>query len=118
MPTFPVPRAPLVSSYGAAGPSKAFTETQMEVGPPKRRRRSGVGLRRFSAEYQVTTAELAAFELWHRDETGMGTLTFDWPDPRTGTVRAVRFADSDGGYAIAELAPGQWRLSVSLEEWA
>ena len=116
MPTFPISTSPIYQSYGEAGPKRSVAKTQMEVGPPKVRRRASMGLRRIAAGYVITTSELANFEDWFNDNIGLGVEAFDWPDPRKGT-RAVRFVDEDA-YSIAPVAPGYWSLSVSLEEYS
>lgn len=116
MPAFPISRSPLFGSYERGAPAAPVARTQMEVGPPKVRRRSSRAMRSLSARYAITTAEAATFESWVRDDIGFGTEIFDWPDPITGTVRAVRLAESNG-FSLSQLAPGYLELSLSLEEW-
>ena len=52
-----------------------------------------------------------------RVHIGLGAELFDWPDPITDAVRTVRFAE-DGGFAMAQLAPGWIELSINIEEWS
>jgi hypothetical protein len=115
MPTFPLTDCPLYGSYNVKGGTNAVVRTQMEVGPPKVRRRSSLALYAIEAGYGVTREDIANFEMWYRDTIGMGAITFDWSDPRTGTTRAVRF--TDGGYAVEQISPGRWALHLSLEAW-
>jgi hypothetical protein len=115
MPTFPIDDCAIYGTYSRNAPSRAVVRTQMEVGPPKVRRRSSMGLYTITAAYAVTSAQLTSFNSWFRDDAGMGAISFDWTDPRSGTVRAVRFAED--GYSIVQVSPKRWRLDVRLEEW-
>ncbi len=117
MPSFPISRAPLYGSYQRGGLKPSVARTAMEVGPPKVRRRSSRATRSLSARYAITNAEAATFETWVRVHIGLGAELFDWPDPITDAVRTVRFAE-DGGFAMAQLAPGWIELSINIEEWS
>jgi hypothetical protein len=95
---------------------RGMVETDMDAGPPKRRRRS---LEKYQivASYAVTSAELTSFNNWYRTDAGSGVNSFEWTDPRNSTVRIVRFSKSSP-YAISQISPARWRIDVQLEEWS
>ena len=118
MPTFPIAgdgECALYGSYSRNAPTRAVVRTQMEIGAPKTRRRSTLAMYQITAAYAVNNSALTDFNNWYRSDISMGALSFDWTDPRNGTVRVVKFAED--GYAISQLSPARWRIDVRLEEW-
>lgn len=118
MPTWPatLPQAPLADGYHEGGPGGLLVR-EPDAGPPEVRRRSTAGRQPIAAQYAVTAAQLATFELFVRDDLAGGALAFDWPHPRLGPV-SVRIAVSAGEppYQIRPRARGL-HYTVSLTLW-
>lgn len=115
MATFPI-AAKASYGYSESGKSKKIVETEMDYGPPKRRLRGSLGVRKISATYMIDTAALGAFQAWFDTQISGGLETFNWTDP-SNSVRAVRFVASDP-YSFSAHGPDRWELKVSLEEWS
>lgn len=93
-----------------------IVKTEMDRGLAKMR----VGQSRTVVNVAITLIfasrdDAASFETWYFD-TIKRIGFFDWLDPRTNTVRSVRFKDGDIG-ALESLAPGVSisRRSATLE---
>lgn len=97
-----------------ASDESAVIRTQMDAGPAKTRLRSNAGPMTFNAiSRQWTQAELDTFETWFRDTVFMGSISFNAPDPFSGTTKVFKFI---GGYRIT---PGGnlHTVSATLERY-
>lgn len=81
---------PLMSGLSYAPRDQGIT-TQMQVGPPKRRRRSSADVVDYAAPVQFTGAQVATFRTFFSTTLAGGTLPFDLPDPTTGATVSMMF---------------------------
>lgn len=65
--------------------------TQMDVGPPKMRRRFTAGYTPIQAEILISKTQAATLETFYNDTSVGGTLAFDWINHRTGSSAEYRF---------------------------
>lgn len=106
-----LPQRPLLDGYKEV-PPKTSISTQMDVGPPKRRKRTTAGTRRFSVTYMMTKNEVdTLFDPFYLNTTEMGVLPFDIPHPRTGNVVEANI-DDEPQYAVR--SPGQFEVTFTL----
>lgn len=67
------------------------TETPMESGPAKVRRRFTVAFRRFTVTVQMDPTQAAVFEAFFLVTLAAGSLPFTWVHPRTRVAKTFRF---------------------------
>jgi len=104
-------------------PQKGFTETggvlvtrtPMDSGPAKMRKR-GNKPKTLSVSYLMTDAQVSALETFVKTTT-QGTLRFQYPHPRLGTVSDVRIVPQGEGdyYTLSYAAPGYYTVQLQLE---
>lgn len=112
-----LPQRPLAQGY-KEGFGSGRMVTPMEVGPAKRRLRTTASPRDLDVVYKVDAAQLETFRTFYETTIARGTLTFDLPHPRTGTMTPVAFRDDDrDNPAIVDLqAQGlYWHVRLGLE---
>lgn len=84
--------------YQRSGPQGHILRSEMDVGPPKRRRRTSAAPEAFSGKIErLTQVQLATFKQFYRVTLGGGALSFDAADPMTGETRTYAF---DGPYTV------------------
>lgn len=103
-------------------PERGFTETggasilrtQTDTGPAKMRRRaSSPGT--LNVTYLMTTAQVNTFETFVNNSLQY-VLRFNYTHPRTGaSVEARLVPQSGNSYTIDYVAPGYWRVKMTLE---
>lgn len=99
-------------------PSAVMQRTTMDRGIPKQRRvQSDVLVTLSFTVLFLNLPDQEAFENWYYGDAGMGTIWFDWLDPRTNVVRSVRVvADSLGPLKqLQPLSIGLGSRSIQLE---
>ncbi|ONN68136.1 hypothetical protein [Herbaspirillum sp. VT-16-41] len=99
-------------------PGSVMKRTAMDRGVPKQRRVQSDVLVTVSFSVFLTSLEdQQGFEDWYYGDAGMGTVWFDWLDPRTNIIRSVRVvADSLGPLKqLQPLAIGLGSRSIQLE---
>lgn len=89
----------------------------MDDGPPKVRRRSTAGIRRFPVSLNLTRTQLALFDTFFMSSTQGGSLAFQWTHPRTSNLIDFRFA---GPPEYVPMAPRQtgseiWKVTFQLD---
>lgn len=89
--------------------------TEMDVGPPKVRRRAAsrpVPVR--MGHPALTAVQAATFVTFYRDTLAGGSLAFDMADPRPGATgnASLRFSAPP---TITPAAPAVWGVSCDLE---
>lgn len=88
-----LPQSPSVDGY-----QEQFVDTtihsQMDVGPPKIRRRTTAGVKKFSLTFDMTGAQVIILEEWFLDELAGGAVPFVFPDPRSGSPVTMRMVGS------------------------
>lgn len=90
--TWPVSltRSPRLGDLSEEAPD-VLLRSEVDVGPAKLRRRFTGDARRFSVALDLTRSELTTFDVFFRDTTEGGALSFDWKHPRTGAAAVFRF---------------------------
>ena len=82
--------SPSPDGYGerpGAGPLR----TEMEVGPPKVRRRTTTVVRQFDINLELTKAQIATLDTFYVTTLAGGVTEFDWTNPRTEAAATCRF---------------------------
>lgn len=69
----------------------ASVESQMDVGPPKKRRRFTAAPTPITGRQLLTKAQVATLDTFYRSTVSFGSLSFDWTHPRTGAAATLRF---------------------------
>jgi hypothetical protein len=89
--------------------------TQPDVGPAKMRRR-GQRPDTLSVQYDMSTAQVQTLRDFIQDDL-LGTIRFEFPHPRTGSVVEVRVIPQGDGamFTTSYLLPGYWQVSLQLE---
>ena len=83
----------------------------VEVGAPKRRRRSYLPSTRVQFQRIISTDELAAFLDFFEGDLRSGVYNFSAIDPRTQIETEYSFAQLP---TWRDVGPGYWRLQMSL----
>lgn len=87
---------------------------QPEIGPPITRRRGTAKTKKWSATYQLTSAEFDTFEAFFEDDLKDGSLSFTMPHPRTCDTATFKF--DDGLYSVEEFGADEVTITVSVME--
>lgn len=116
-----LPHSPLADSFSYE-PAPQSISTQMDSGPPKRRRRYSVAYGKFGMSFILTGTQRAAFETFYGTDLagGSGTIT-GFPNPIDGSSATFQFADG-GDPKWRALRPDgsanarKWLLSVVWDQ--
>lgn len=98
MPTWPgaLPQRLHVAGYRELPPNNVV-RTEMDVGPPKIRRRATVGHRIVQGRILCTAAQIATLDAFFVTTCLDGSVTFDWINSRTGAAATYQFRDQPVG---------------------
>jgi len=115
MPTWPtsLPQRPLRNQFSRA-PEDTSIKSQPEKGPTQVRRRFTASEDTISARYRLTFSQWSTLVSFYKSDTAGGSLTFDWPDPMTGSTITVRFAGPPQLSGVP--APDRVTAAVELRE--
>jgi len=86
--------------------------TNMDVGPPKMRRRFTAGVRNVEIPLVLTTAQSTTLMDFYTTTLTGGVGAFDWKLTRTGDTVSFRFVEPP---KIEALEPNVWKTALSLE---
>jgi hypothetical protein len=109
MPTWPItlPQKFEQEGYSEKEPN-LFVMTEMDAGPPKRRRRFYATHRPISGTMIMTTAQKAIFKTFFQT---YGGLSFTFPDPdSSGTVSVIFMAAPE----YMSYASEDWQVSIQI----
>lgn len=116
-----LPQAPLLEGY-SRGEGKAVLRTDMDAGPDKLRRRSTGVPAPLQYAVAASTAQLAIFRAFWRDDLQQGALPYYLPDPEDGEeTLLVRFLEEPSWTPLPAPDPDgpagakMWRLALQLE---
>lgn len=113
MPTWPVtlPQLPLQDGFSEKRP-KNVIRTSMDQGKAKTRRRYTAGVRNFTVQLFMTTAQVAIFDAFQSDECYDNAISFTWVSPRTGESGSFRIVDEP---SFVPKGPN-WIVSFAMEK--
>lgn len=100
----------LKGSYQETPPDNVI-RADMDVGPPKSRRRSTSNVRPLEVTHFFTTAEVAVFDEFYHNTLNSGALPFNYRHPRTQVMGEYMFNDLP---AYAEMNQG-YRITTKME---
>lgn len=107
-----LPQRPLADGY-VERPRSVTIRTDMDVGPPKVRRRYTAEIRDYALRLLLTTVQVATLETFYITTLSHGSLTFDWVHPRTQVAATFRMVNRPG---YEQAGPGYWYTDLALEE--
>lgn len=116
MPAWPasLPQQPELRSVRLTAPTNAVSRRQMDVGPPKSRRRSTASIRPLSCTFTpLTEAQAVTFQEFFEDDLAAGTLSFTMDHPITDAQITVKFTDA--GYNLTTRGRDAYAVAVRLE---
>lgn len=88
------PTLPQIPAVGVGEESLPnFIESEVDQGPPKRRRRTSKGRKIQTVSLELTGAEYALLMTFYEDTLLDGSLTFDWTDAINDTATEFRFVN-------------------------
>lgn len=111
MATWPstLPQALQFDGYQDKEPDLVVRE-QMDQGPPIVRQICTANVRPFEGEMVISLAQKVTLRAFYLANCA---LPFDFPDPDTGAVISVMFADKP---SYSSFAPGYQKVALKLEE--
>ncbi len=94
-------------------------QTAMDSGPPKMRRRFTAVPTAYTVALMLSNAQVDTLTSFWRDTLAMGSLKFDWKDPRSGAAATFSFAKTGQSSApkIEAADVGVFKASFSLIKW-
>lgn len=102
----------LLAAYSETAPDNIIS-SEMEIGPPKTRRRSTSATRKISGNIILTTAQVATHDTFFTTTLYDGAEPFDWTNQRTGsTVEVMYVPHSPPVYT--PLGNGKWNVAINL----
>jgi hypothetical protein len=87
--------------------------SEMDFGPSKVRRRTTVGIDRFTGSIYLTTSQYSVFKTFFDVSLNGGVKTFYFNHPITEAQEVFRFI---GAYKITSLGAGQFLLNFTWEQ--
>jgi len=106
-----LPTAPEAGGYRESPPDNAL-RSQTDIGPPKSRQLATGAVRRISASYILDYTETEALDVFFVATTESGTLTFEWPHPRTGVTMVAQIMSPP---IYSPLGGLNWLVTVEFE---
>ena len=115
MPAWPatLPDDPLIQGYDERTPVTGI-RTNMDAGPAKQRNRFTAAVAPLQLTLDLTRAQVAILDSFHKDTLKRGALAFDWIHPRTQAVVSFRFIN-DRPLVFKPVSQQDWRAEVALE---
>jgi len=91
-----------------------IVETEMDVGPKKRRRRNTQGIDTYTASIYLTVSQYTIFKNFYRVTLNAGILPFEFNHPITGEPTQFVFS---GRPNYRSIGGGNFIVSFGLEEY-
>lgn len=108
-----LPDEPLQQSFSIAGGSGAIA-SPMDVGPPKRRRRSTLEYETIRVAFVLSIEQIVTFRAFFTDTLKAGTLPFVFKHPIDGDDQRAQIVLSDPPYSITAVSGAIFQLSFTL----
>ena len=110
MATWPtdLPQEPIEDAFEETLPDNVL-KTQMDVGPPKRRRRTLANVTPITCGLKLTATQVEALKTFYVTTSVSGTQSVQWVHPRTGVSVDMmfgsppKFSSLGGGFYLATL---------------
>ena len=94
----------------------SIIESEMELGPPKRRRRSTASPDSVSGVLHLTASQIDVFRNFVDNDLGGGVLPFVWHDFVAGANRTARIKlQKDSAYTIKQTGKTDYHIQMTLE---
>ena len=107
-----LPSSFLLDGFVETAPDNVIA-SEMEVGPPKTRRRSSAAVRRISGTLILTSTQLGVHDTFFTDTLYDGANPFDWADPRT--TASCEFLYVPGQPPVyTPIGGGDFRVTINL----
>lgn len=116
---WPIAQLPFFAEHGSwvEAPEPNVIDFEVDVGPPKRRRRSYIPARRVQFSQVVTSEQLATFLSFYEGNLKSGVLNFTAIDPRTGENTEYQFLGQPSWRDITSNGEtSYWRLQFALRK--
>lgn len=107
------PQKPLIGS-AVENDANNVIVTQMDVGPPKIRKRSTSNSESHSYRFLITATNKAAFKTFYASTCSYGSEEFEWDHPETAVTENWRFRSPP----VYTYISGYYYLDVELEMMA
>lgn len=109
-------RTPRVADLQEDAP-EIVIRSEVDVGPAKIRRRFTGDRRRFTIGLDLRRSEVETFDVWFREQTFGGALSFAWKHPRKGTAADFRFLSTPTYRPKSPRGDGSewWTVSFEVE---
>jgi hypothetical protein len=104
-----IPTEPRADGFSFT-PQPNVIPTEMDAGPPKRRRRSTARLETFTERLKLDDDQRSAFWAWYEDILEDGVLTFSRPHPRTGLPREMMLSEPPS----ESRESGRWSIDLTV----
>lgn len=91
--------------------ANSMLTTNMDAGPPKRRRRFSADVKKMQGNIVMTDAEVALLETFYYT-TIKQVNPFTFTHPRTGVTISVVFTEPP---SLVSFAPNYWRVGIKFE---
>ena len=85
------PQKPLLAGASESDPQGVTIETEMDVGPGKKRNRSTSGYERHGYMFKMTATNKVAMKVFYAATCSFGASVFEWDHPETATTEEWRF---------------------------
>lgn len=87
--------------------------TEMEVGPPKVRKRATSAPTQYSLSFEMDNTDVNTLETFYRTTINEGADPFTMDDPRNGTSETFRVVTAP---EISALSPVYYRVNINMEK--
>lgn len=117
MATFPSSLFPLIDADNyASAEGYPVIRTEMDTGPPKRRRRFTAAVRRRRLSMLCDETERETFRTFYRVDCFQGAGTFQMQDPEFAATKIITFGFASAPTIDAVEQGLYWRITLDLEE--
>lgn len=106
-----LPQYPLATQFSEVSRGGLIV-TEMDAGPPKRRRRYTAEMTRFNYGLVLTETQVNTLETFWETTLSMGVDAFDWVHPRTKSAASLAFVTRP---TYVPAGAGYWTAQFNLD---